>query len=58
MLEGRVRELQRTLSQIDHSRTSLFRLINQSRQLTERSIISEEDYAATQLRKSQSELGS
>lgn len=53
----RERDLNTSLSQTGYFQNLLFRLINQSRQLEECSIISEGDYAVTQLRKSQSELG-
>ena len=53
----RERDLNTSLSQTGYFQNLLFRPINQSRQLEEQSIISEGDYAVTQLRKSQSELG-
>ncbi len=53
----RERDLNTSLSQTGYFQNLLFRPINQSRQLEEHSIISEGDYAVTQLRKSQSELG-
>ena len=53
----RERDLNTSFSQTGYFQNSLFRLINQSRQLKEHSIISDGDYAVTHLRKSQSELG-